>query len=395
MNIVKIEKHSVEELMAGMRKVSMLKRPEDRCYQNAELTLVSMHTDQIAPAQRYVLSEGVMRARELEWALAAHGIDLFNLNGYVSIWRDDCDEQIDVLPPVVEKSAEADGSCVNILNDGMHRVYLARMERKPVQVIYADLDSARYPYYAYPLVNSWKDVEIRQDLPEGYIKKWHRIENYKSLYRDFNTGFVNVGGPRGHFSKEEPKTSAGAGKPGDRIRLGRYKGEEIVWRVLDAQDGRMLLISDQALDSAHYNKTYEDITWEKCSLRAWLNGEFLQEAFNDAEKARIADTNVNNNNNAGDPPIWGGFDTQDKIFLLSREEAEKYFADYKERACKPTAYARTRHIYREGEFCRWWLRSPGASSKNAVYVNEEGDVFANGFTVHFDSNGVRPCMWIK
>jgi hypothetical protein len=83
------------------------------------------------------------------------------------------------------------------------------------------------------------------------------------------------------------------------------------------------------------------------------------------------------------------------VFLLSREEAEKYFANNKERACRPTAYAKTRHIYREGEFCRWWLRSPGASSKNAVYVNEEGDVFANGFTVHFDSNGVRPVIRIR
>ena len=43
-------------------------------------------------------------------------------------------------------------------------------------------------------------LQIMQDLPEGYIKKWHRIKNYKSLYRDFNTGFQNVGGPRGHFS---------------------------------------------------------------------------------------------------------------------------------------------------------------------------------------------------
>jgi len=57
-----------------------------------------------------------------------------------------------------------------------------------------------YPYYAFPLVNGWNDVEIVQDLPPGYVKKWHRIKNYKTLYRDFNTGFRNVGGPRGHFT---------------------------------------------------------------------------------------------------------------------------------------------------------------------------------------------------
>ena len=99
-----------------------------------------------------------------------------------------------------KQSGEADGSVVKILNDGMHRVYLARMERSPIQVVYVRKVPRECPYYAFPLVNGWNDVEIVQDLPEGYIKKWHRIKDYKSLYRDFNTGFQNVGGPRGHFS---------------------------------------------------------------------------------------------------------------------------------------------------------------------------------------------------
>ena len=201
MNIIKIVKHSHEELLDNMRRVSMLKRPDDMCYENANLKVIQMDTDKIAPAQRYVLSSEVEKVRNLRWALAEHGVDLFKLDGYVSIWRDDCEEQIDVLPPVVEFSLEADGSAVNILNDGMHRVYLARMERTPIQVVYATIPSDNYPYYAYPLVNGWNDVVICEDLPDGYIKKWHRIKEYKTLYRDFNTGFVNVGGPRGHFKK--------------------------------------------------------------------------------------------------------------------------------------------------------------------------------------------------
>ena len=201
MKIIKIERHSKEELLANMRKVSMLKCPEDKCYENADLKIMKLHTDEIAPAQRYVLSAEIEKVRDLKWALLEHEVDLFNLNGYVSIWRDDCEDQIDVLPPVVEFSLETDGSSVNILNDGMHRVYLARMERTKVEIVYANIGSDKYPYYAFPLVNGWNDVEIKEDIPEGYVKKWHRIKNYKTLYRDFNTGFVNVGGPRGHFSK--------------------------------------------------------------------------------------------------------------------------------------------------------------------------------------------------
>lgn len=200
MDIEHIERHSVEELLANMRKVGMLTNPSLRVYENSTIELATMHTDEIAPAQRYVLVQEIMKVRELRWALAEHGVNLFKLDGYVTIRLKGYDDPIDVLPPVIEESVEADGSIVKILNDGMHRVYLARMEWSPIQVVYVRDVPREYPYYAFPLVNGWNDVEIVQDLPEGYIKKWHRIKNYKTLYRDFNTGFQNVGGPRGHFT---------------------------------------------------------------------------------------------------------------------------------------------------------------------------------------------------
>lgn len=178
----------------------MLTQPDAKPYIDCGIELPVLHTDEIAPAQRYVLTKEIVKVRDLRWALWEHDVDLFNLSGYVSIWLEGYDDPIDVLPPVIEESKEADGSTVKILNDGMHRVYLARMERSPIQVVYCTDVPAEFPYYAFPLVNAWNDVEIVQDLPEGYIKKWHRIKDYKSLYRDFNTGFQNVGGPRGHFS---------------------------------------------------------------------------------------------------------------------------------------------------------------------------------------------------
>jgi hypothetical protein len=200
MDIVKVEHHSPEELLANMRRVGMLTHPDERPYEHSEITVPILHTNEIAPAQRYVLNCEIMKVRDLRWTLREHEIDLFKLDGYVTIWLKGYDDPIDVLPPVIEESREADGSVVKILNDGMHRVYLARMERSPIQVVYVHHVPSKYPYYAFPLANGWNDVEIVQDLPEGYIKKWHRIKNYKTLYRDFNTGFQNVGGPRGNFT---------------------------------------------------------------------------------------------------------------------------------------------------------------------------------------------------
>lgn len=200
MEIKRVEQHSIDELMQNMRRIAMLTHPDDLPYKDAEIELATVHTDEVAPAQRYVLTQEILKVRDLRWSLNEHGVDLFKLDGYVTIWLEGYDDPIDVLPPVVEQSAEADGSLVKILNDGMHRVYLARMERSPIQVVYVENVPKQYPYYAFPLVNGWNDVEIVSDLPEGYIKKWHRIKNYKSLYRDFNSGFQNVGGPRGHFT---------------------------------------------------------------------------------------------------------------------------------------------------------------------------------------------------
>lgn len=200
MKITEVRYHDIEELMPRLQKVTMLTAPDVRVYESTRIELKTMDTDQIAPAQRYVLTTEVIKVRDLRWELRDLGYDLFNLNGYLEIFLEGEDEPVNVLPPVVEVSTEANGSVVNILNDGMHRVYLARMERCPIQVIYVHDVPCQYPYYAFPLVNGWNDVEIKQDLPEGYVKKWHRIKNYKSLYRNFNSAFENVGGPRGHFT---------------------------------------------------------------------------------------------------------------------------------------------------------------------------------------------------
>lgn len=200
MQIERVERHGVDELVANMRRVSMLTRPDEMPYRDARIELVTLHTNDIAPAQRYVLSQELVKVRDLRWALREHDIDLFRLDGYLTLWIEGYDDPIDLLPPVVEQSAEADSTVVNILNDGMHRVYLARMERSPIQVVYVRDVPKEFPYYAFPLVNGWNDVEIVSELPEGYIKKWHRIKDYKSLYRNFNSGFRNVGGPRGNFT---------------------------------------------------------------------------------------------------------------------------------------------------------------------------------------------------
>lgn len=201
MKIVKVEKHSADELLQRLHRISMLTHPDVMIYDKAFISLEKIRTEFLSPPQSYVLTSELQKVRNLRWALKEFGIELFCLDGYVSIYLEGNDEPVDVLPPVIEESVEADGSVHFLICDGMHRVSLARMECFIPQVVYVRGIPKDKPYYAYPVPGGWDAVVTRDDLPEGFIKKWHRIKEYKTLYRDFNSAFCNVGGPRGRFTK--------------------------------------------------------------------------------------------------------------------------------------------------------------------------------------------------
>jgi len=200
-DIVDAERHGQAALLNNLRKVSMLKQPDVFPYEGAHLSLARMPVESVLPAQRYVLSDALRRAQHLEWELSRFGIDLFALDGYVTIRTKQSPEPIDVLPPVVELMAESNGRLVNIINDGLHRMYVARLEWKTPQVVFIQGLPPEYPYYAYPIPgdNCWDVIQILEGdrIPAGMIKKWHRVPDNKTLYRNFNSGFTNVGGPRG------------------------------------------------------------------------------------------------------------------------------------------------------------------------------------------------------
>ena len=68
----------------------------------------------------------------------------------------------------------------------------------------------------------------------------------------------------------------------------------IEWLVLDVQGDRALLLSCRGLDTKQYHTEKTGTTWESCSLRTWLNGEFLERAFSEKEQAGILTTDVDN-----------------------------------------------------------------------------------------------------
>ena len=172
-----------------------------------------------------------------------------------------------------------------------------------------------------------------------------------------------------------------------------FKYEPIKWRVLQSENGEAFLLSDVILDKQLYNENDKYVTWEKSSLRAWLNKKFIKRAFIDEEREKINITEIINQDN----PVYGtegGNNTFDKIFLLSlsevseQQDGEKYgFLDDEIRTCGKSDFSKT------GSW--WWLRSPGYASDSAAVVSSRGWVARSGRDVYYFYDGVRPALHLN
>ena len=168
---------------------------------------------------------------------------------------------------------------------------------------------------------------------------------------------------------------------GDRVRFGNYMGSK-GWIVLDKQDDKLLILSEKAICDRIYNGETEYVTCSTCSLRAWLNTDYLTLAFSGEELESIADTSVY----TAPAPTWKsepGEYTIDKVFLLSIEEAEKHFSNNAERMITT----------KRREKCWWWLRTPTDDCKTA-YVYYDGSINNSGTQTDERQFSVRPAMWI-
>ncbi len=237
---------------------------------------------------------------------------------------------------------------------------------------------------AVALMNEGKIVDAYEALIalDGYKDS---AEKASSIYNEYTVEKLKVAevGDYIFFGAYEQDNNTANGK------------EAIEWLVLDKKDGKALVISKNALDYQQYNTSYTEVTWETCSLRKWLNGTFINAAFTDAEKSAIptvavsADKNPEYSTNPGNA-------TQDKVFLLSITEVNKYFSSDSARQCKATAYAVAQGAYVNSSNgnCVWWLRSPGKNQFRAAYVYYDGFVNESGGSVDISFYAVRPALWI-
>ena len=150
----------------------------------------------------------------------------------------------------------------------------------------------------------------------------------------------------------------------------------IQWQVLEIQDDKALLISDKALDARPYDLYRVDASWDQCTLRAWLNAEFLNEAFSPDQQKAILVTTLDNGTEC--PP------TEDKVFLLNYSEGVRYLSS-EQLIARYTQYASRKDGYAVETFS--WTR------ESNCMINMVGTECYDIFQI--SDNGVRPAMWIS
>jgi hypothetical protein len=205
LGVISVERFDRHQLLSSLRETRLRGFDHARPYDGAKLELAeATDPDGLAPAQRYVLKDGVRTILELREALLPHGIDVFSLDGGAYVRTEESPgESIPVLPPIVEESHEPDGRIVSIVNDGIHRVFAARSLGLSINTVTITGMPPEYPYYALALPNGWSEVSELAELPDGFQKKTYRNpDSHKALYREFNEVFPGV-------QKERKKSNPG------------------------------------------------------------------------------------------------------------------------------------------------------------------------------------------
>lgn len=161
------------------------------------------------------------------------------------------------------------------------------------------------------------------------------------------------------------------------------------WLVLDKCGDEITLVTKNIIDCHEFCENV-CTSWKDSDIREWLNGEFIDKAFNKNEQKFLVSKSIDSDYGEVD---GGKFvTTKDKVYLLSSKD----FSDKKQGKglaklfgktakdmlfnCKPTKYAESKGIVNDGNdkkhYC-WWLRDMQTQMQEKEYQG-------TGFVSMFD-----------
>ena len=220
-------------------------------------------------------------------------------------------------------------------------------------------------------------------------------------YRPYCTGLA---------ARSDSTVDTDQSKNGYKINIVYYfRYEPLVWRVL--KENTKMVMCDSIIDAQAYQNVvyqaangnfYQGINssvysnnYEKSSIRTWLNTDFYNTAFTEAQKARIKAVTVSN---TALNTTYSAKETVDWLFLMNWNSvnAESYgFDSDKARAATGTNYAKCQGLWVDtgnAGASSWTLRTAANNSRFVCVVSSAG-------TRHYEGDsyscflGIRPaCM---
>ena len=216
----------------------------------------------------------------------------------------------------------------------------------------------------------------------------------------------------GSYPKDEITDSTYVGKT-TTFNGKTYSVEPIEWRILKVENGKALLIAEEIIDNRPYNSTSETVdgyhgnNYAHSDIRKWLINEFYNTAFSSAEKNFIVATTLDNSaaptdfNASGSYTEYSSESTTDKVFLLSKDEANTYASKYFGTTGTDYAYANGMTLGAgagSGKGVYWLLRTAGNNTFQIYYVHMRWGKYVTYFNWSGEGvlwpMGVRPAIYL-
>ena len=169
---------------------------------------------------------------------------------------------------------------------------------------------------------------------------------------------------------------------GDVVEFGMSLSENQIlkWIVLECDGDEALLLSEEIITYRRFHQNDTSIEWHSSECCTWLNNDFYNEAFSEAEKDKIIECEIQTKNYGSDTAD----STPNRVFLLSTKEMNEYV--------KGKKYAK---ILINDSAIGWFLRDKAENQTHIAYVDANGDIIEGLGAEMQSEQGIRPAIRIK
>lgn len=183
---------------------------------------------------------------------------------------------------------------------------------------------------------------------------------------------------------------------GDIVTFGMLEDGAIEWKILTVDGEGALITSCYGVALHAYHDTPSSAAWSTCSLREWLNTDFLCSAFSPNEQEKIHSVFLAEEN--AEISFSDKKDAADRVFVLSEAETERYFPKQSDRVLLYNDRVSGTWAFGKGLMttCRWWMRGKTVEINGRICapVCDHDGGFGGYQRIDSLHMTVRPALWV-